>query len=289
MANDPIQPDALRNGSLRPPRPWYHLHASTYVVLLLTATVLFLLNVPGLRTADFGIHPYEPWRDRLPEEKTKIGARAVKTKQIMTDDLLVHGWPTKWLVREARWYRTASGGWRATKIWSLRESLRHFYPASLGLNIFVSLVVVAAVALVFERWRRRRRHLWQQTIRDWLGFIALAGAAIAIGLKTARNYRDEQVALSTVRRDAEGLLYGLREAQGQVYQSSGGPIDPSSDPDATSTPAPTTDDGDESESSGSGDAAPVADSGCGCRTTTSHAHAFAWLALASLVRRRRRQ
>ena len=114
------------------------------LVLLITATVLFLLNVPGLRTADFGIHPYAPWRDRLPEEKTKIGARAVNSKRIMTDHLLVHGWPTTWLVREVRWYRT-SGGWRDTEIWSFREDLRHFYPAFLGLNIFVSLVLVAAV------------------------------------------------------------------------------------------------------------------------------------------------
>jgi hypothetical protein len=197
------------------------LHASTYVVLLLTAVLLFLLNVPGGQTVQFGLHPYEPWREPSPEDRTAMIIRAYNSRRIMNSELLVHGWPTTWLVRDRRWYKT-SGGWRDTKVWSFSEDLLHSYPARLALNIVVSLALMAAVGIVFERWRRRRRHLWQQTIRDWLGFIAVIAAAIAIGLKTTRDFRDERAALNEVGRGIDpAWLQGLRETQGDVYQSAG--------------------------------------------------------------------
>jgi hypothetical protein len=208
--------------SRRVSRHWYRLHPSTYVILLLAAGLLFLLNVPGQPTAQFGVYPYEPWRKHAPSPNV---ARAFDAKHIRTDHLLVHGWPATWLVRETRWYRAPTiRRWRETRIWSFSEDLRHFYPGWLTLDILVGLTLLAAVGFTFERWRRRRRHLGQQTTRDWLGFIAVLGIALAVGLKTARDYRIERAALNAVAPGFDSILRGLYEAQGEVYLTSGGPI-----------------------------------------------------------------
>jgi len=134
MANQDTKAVPEPNGSIAA-RPWYRLHVSTYVVLVLTATAIFLLNIPGERTAEFGLYPYEPWRDRTEEFKDRIVIFSGNDRQIAVQHLLVHGWPTTWLVRDIGPHEDpATGELRDTKTWSFSEDLRSFYPGALVVN-----------------------------------------------------------------------------------------------------------------------------------------------------------
>jgi hypothetical protein len=209
-------------------RPWYRLHASTYVMLLLTAAVLLLLNVPGQRIIEFSLYPYERQPEVMLQKQTPLVLVGRHKRQINISHGLAHGWPCTWLVRDAREHKDArTGKSRDTKIWSFTEDYRRFYPGWLAGNIATGLATTAAAGLLFERWRRKRRRIWQQTTCDWLMLIAAVGAATAYALKTARDYQHEREG-----RRALGMPGSLEndpdsaelfERLGVVTRTTGGP------------------------------------------------------------------
>ena len=99
MTNSP----ALNNRVPHPTRRRYRLHASTYVILLLTAGVLFFLNVPGQRSIEYSLYPYhrQPQIVLLEREAPLVtGGRL--GRQFNVRHHLVHGWPCTWLLRDLR-------------------------------------------------------------------------------------------------------------------------------------------------------------------------------------------
>jgi hypothetical protein len=210
------------------PRPWRRFHASTYIVLLLTAAMLGLLNVPGRRTVDFALHPYERQKPVVLKSETPLVLVGRHKRQIQINHSVVHGWPVIWLMRDVREHPDPqTGGSRETGIWSFSEDLRKFYPKALAINVALALALTASVALLFESWRRKRRRLWQQTIRDWLVLIAVVGGTTVFVLKTAREYQRDRDGLSalgyleTFQNDPDAAE--LFERLGVITRTRGGP------------------------------------------------------------------
>jgi len=148
-------------------RPWYRLHASTWVVALATVTWLAMFNLsletryeydPGLKTRGFvrfAGWPYRFWQWRL--DSPPIDSEGHE-----------HVWRFF-----ARWFKfngevpIASGAILA--------------------NAAVAMLVAMTFAGTFERWRRRRNRLGQLQLLD----LFLATALIAIGFVWVRGCREE--------------------------------------------------------------------------------------------------
>jgi hypothetical protein len=163
-------------------RPGYRLHASTHVVLLLTAVVLFLLNVPG---------QYVPHVDMpLPEEQLFGDHRIVRER-------LEHGWPFSYLIRDDRYFvkRPGESEPRPTAIWSFTEDFVSFDPSRLTGDVLAALSVLAIVALLAEYWRRQRHAIWQLRISDLLGITAVIAGAIWFVQVTLREHEAERSAI----------------------------------------------------------------------------------------------
>ena len=161
-------------------RPWRRLHASTYVVLFLTTTVLFLLNVPGERTITFDGIPKPPL----------IGLTMMR-------DRIEHGWPCTYLVRDERVgdIDPVTGERQLTSLWSFRQDFMSLSLWRLVANFAITIVVVLVVALIFDRWRRRRRRIWQLTMVDLLALTAIVAVTTAYGINATRVHEEECDAL----------------------------------------------------------------------------------------------
>jgi hypothetical protein len=167
------------------------LHVSTYVVLLLAAGVLFILNVPG---------QYVPYVG-MPADEDPSDLRMVRER-------LEHGWPLSYLVRDDRFYffRAPSGQWelRSTPIWSLNEDFVSFSLWRLLADGSVALCLMAVVGFLAEYWRRQRRRVWQLRISDLLGLTALVSVAVWYVLTAAKQYEREMKALRALGLPLQG-------------------------------------------------------------------------------------
>jgi hypothetical protein len=166
----------------RAPRPHYRLHASAYVVLLLTGAVLFLLNVPG---------QYVPYVGIPLEEEQLFGDHRIVRER------LEHGWPLSYLIRDDRYFvqRPGESEPRPTAIWSFTEDFFSFDAWRLLADIVAAVCVLAMVALLAEYWRRQRRAIWQLRISDLLGVTAIIASAIWYLQTTLRDYDAENSAI----------------------------------------------------------------------------------------------
>jgi hypothetical protein len=158
-------------------RPWRRLHASTYVVLLLTAAVLSLLNVPG---------QYKPYVGMPLDNDSFSDPRLVRER-------LEHGWPLTYLIRNDCFFvdRPGETHFRPTAVWLFVEDFVSFNPWRLLGDIVVSVCLLGIVALPAEYWRRQRRAIWQLRVTDLLGTTTIVAAAIWYGGKTLRDYEAE--------------------------------------------------------------------------------------------------
>jgi hypothetical protein len=210
VTNDPIQPHAPRNGGSKP-RTWRRLHASTYIVQLLAAAVLFIVNVPGQYTVH--IDPF------------KCGRR-----DPMLDERIEHGWPWTYLVREERYVRdSATGTIRRARIWSFADAFVAFRPWRLAANVFIGTTVLAGWLLACEYWRRHRHRIWQLRITDLFGLTAIVAATFWSGLQTRRAFLRDMTASrrAGVPFDEEGRPIYMACTTGTgipgFYRTRGGP------------------------------------------------------------------
>jgi hypothetical protein len=149
-------------------RPWYRLHASTWVVTLLAAALWTAVILAGERR---------------------------------TITCVEHGWPLPFLTREGKAFAAPGGPvlgeivWSSTlSLWSwrgyeIRDVSRVALAADVGLAILGLTVLVTAI-----EWRRRRaRHFWQLSLRELaavtLAFAALCGWWGSIYRETQRQAR----------------------------------------------------------------------------------------------------
>ncbi len=170
----------------QPRRPWWRLHLSTWVVVLLTAAVLVLIIVPG--------------------EKTILAFSSGPWDKVQYS----HGWPWAWL-EQIEWERTTLYNgeppeplwrfmpWLSDDAWKFtgdevqfRFSMFAFDPA-----IAAAIVVIAAA---FEVWRRRRYRLWQFSLREL--FVLTLVVAVVLGWWQGHRRRrlHELEALSQINR-----------------------------------------------------------------------------------------
>jgi hypothetical protein len=191
-------------------RPCYRLHAPTYVVLLLTAAVLFLLNVPG---------QYKPYVGMpLDDDHLNGDSRLVRER-------LEHGWPFTYLIRDNQYFvdRPGEAHFRPTAIWSFVEDFISFNPWRLLADVVVSVCLLGIVALSAEYWRRQRCAIWQLRVTDLFGLTTIVAAAIWYGGKTLRDYEAEVIEMRKL-----GLPVDEDEEPISVYSAysirrSGGP------------------------------------------------------------------
>ncbi len=124
-------------------------HASTWLVCVLTAAVLLLANLPGDRTIR-----YAPDRQNTVE----------------------HGWPAVYLRR-----RIESDGDPENpllSLWPWDGNVVAEEPASAALDAAVALVILLAVAVGFETWRRSRTRVWSLSLREFLLAMSLVCALL---------------------------------------------------------------------------------------------------------------
>jgi hypothetical protein len=140
------------------------------VVILLAATLLVLLNVPGR---------YVPYVDFE-------GSRYSVNEQIG------HGWPWLYLTRD-EW--PASGTWNMPEpnsVWSLLEDVVKFKPLILALDVAVACVLFMVTAVGFEWWRRQRSRVLQVRLTDLLGGTAAIAIVVAYSLSMVREFKQER-------------------------------------------------------------------------------------------------
>ncbi len=161
-----------------PPHPWYRLHLSTWLVLLLASGVLVLLNVPG-------------------EESPRIDPVAFNELGQWDEGFrtLSHGFPLAYLWRSAACdpnpkygYVGAPGG---LGTWELTDRVLQFRPWAL----LADLILAAIALIVFARlceWRRRKRKPWQFSLAELL-LAATAVAAVFGWLVAERKQYHETI------------------------------------------------------------------------------------------------
>jgi hypothetical protein len=191
-------------------RPWRRLHASTYVVLLLTAALHFVLNVPG---------QYKPYVAMPLDDDRLIGDSR------MVHERLEHGWPFTYLIRDNKFFvdRPGEAHIRPTAVWSFVEDFVSFYPWRLLADIAASVCLLGVVALSAEYWRRQRRAIWQLRVTDLLGLTTVVAAAIWYGGKTLRDYEAEVNAMRQLGLHVDEDGQPISQYVDFSVRSSGGP------------------------------------------------------------------
>ena len=152
---------------------WHRLHISTWFVIALGVGVFTLLNWPG--------------------EYDDI------SRLYSSDDVtLVHGWPATYLERDVIF----DDGYgfltpiEETKFWSLNLDVLDFHPWALLLNCIVACAVIAVVATLWERRRRRLGPWWRFSLRRL--FVIVTLCAVVAGWWSIRA-REESETLDLIR------------------------------------------------------------------------------------------
>jgi hypothetical protein len=118
------------SSSAKRARPWYRLHASTYVAVLLGATTLFFVNVPGQLT---------PYVEFDGQEKYSV--------EFHVNERIEHGWPWCYLRRDifpSSWNWNSNTVPEPVSVWALTEEVTEFRSLPLLADIAVGIVVLAA-------------------------------------------------------------------------------------------------------------------------------------------------
>ena len=191
-------------------RPWYRLHLSTYLVLLVPLSVLVLVGVAGYGEGVFlcamGRPPYRSvehgWplvhMDRTEEDDLAPEAIASAEEGFRSESLF--RWATKTgnggdLI-SLRW------GWNEAANWKQTGSVVIVRKVALAVNLLVAAAICAAITGPYEWWRRRR---FRYSLRSLL-VLFVAVAAILGWWRWRANQHDREVAAI---EQLEKLGYGL--------------------------------------------------------------------------------
>ena len=170
-----MEPTSTQRASSADRRPWYRLHASTYVTGAFVAAALVLAIVPG---------------------------------EVSLEGLTVrHGWPWVYL-KETNWsagiLEPRFSAWhllRPGRAEGNASALKtEFRPDVLALDIGVSLSILILSVAVFERLRSQRRCATQFSLRSLLACVLIAACGCGWWLRTDRQLRKEEAAAESLRK-----------------------------------------------------------------------------------------
>ncbi|MBN1911146.1 MAG: hypothetical protein JW818_15475 [Pirellulales bacterium] len=135
-------------------RPWWRLHLLTWVVLAVVTVALVLIMVPADRMFN-GDHGHGwPW---VFLRHTDFEAWFIRITQQPVSE------PEPWLPE----YWT-NAPWAYARNWGLTGDAPVFSPLQLVGDVLIAVLILAVAGAAFECWRRRRRRIWQFSIREML-------------------------------------------------------------------------------------------------------------------------
>ncbi|HUT93333.1 MAG TPA: hypothetical protein VMY37_27970 [Thermoguttaceae bacterium] len=197
-----------------PRRPWYRLHLSTLVVVLLLLVPLILIMVPGRRAGVMG--PWSlmstvrlerqehgwPWVhvDRVfawspnPQGRTVVQDTAGIADYLDGEEarsLRRLAWPRLATASKYDYNLDEEPAWSSAYNWPLGGRTVAVHKLALALNLATALLICAAVAVTYEWWRRRRHRLCQFHLRELLLLVLIVSAGLAwwraLAAETARE------------------------------------------------------------------------------------------------------
>lgn len=199
--------DADSSGSVfqAPPSTiWYHLHVSSWIVLLGALWVAVLIVVPA-----------------------EIIHSSPEYESINIDTFyrLEHGWPLTFLVRNRPpWF----DGSRFAVVWGLGLDVQEFRPIALAIDCLIAAAGIATV-VAFAEWRRRRqgkRRWYQFSLRAMLAAVTLLSIGIAwycSELAADKRLRTHLASLGAVSSSGpwppvndESLVFGSSEPRSRL-------------------------------------------------------------------------
>jgi hypothetical protein len=176
-------------------RPWWKLHASSYVFAVLAFLGFVFVNVPG-------------------QEVTQLETDYIPTFESKFE----HGWPATYLKRGFYYFDNSLEN--SNNCWLLARAVESFSAWNLTENMAVALAGTCLGAAVFEFWRRRRKRVWQFTLADFFVGLAVLGVPFAwLGLQV-QEYNKEQQALQQIRKAvaATEFIGGYEPSETIEYQ-----------------------------------------------------------------------
>jgi hypothetical protein len=190
------------------PRPWYRLHLSTWVVLLITTGILVLLIIPGENAE----RPYHLWYPT----SSHYGLR---------DLILQHGWPWQYLERHI--FDPDPFGpyqideydyvpWMKLCCWNISGGDEFiFSPLMLFADIVIATSILVLVMICVE-WRRRRIfRIWQFTLRELLIFTVLVAGMVGWWRTNHLRSVKERDFINSVF--GQGIFFHFYDYRGPVF------------------------------------------------------------------------
>lgn len=181
--------DGVSSPAELPRRPWYRLHASSWVVAGLVLAVLVNLAVPAYRIAPSGA----------------VG----------------RGWPFVAVEYQVRpnigddadnywWRESDQPAWLRWLLWTPNHQLRSYSLVAVAADALVAWAATVGTALGFETWRRRRHRLSQFHVADFFAVPLIVGLALVWHQAWARGYATEREMWTELRQR-------LNQGKGGVY------------------------------------------------------------------------
>ena len=206
-------------------RPWYRLHASTWVLGTLVAFWLAVLNL-SLETR----YEYDAVLKNLGPTIVAGWPSHFWTLSFVSPPFVVDSIGLSYLP-PVPWYSLDSNG----LVW--RNAL---------LDVLVAAAIIAGVVTGFEKWRRRRPRLWRLSLADLLfGMLLLAAAFAWIGRGWRDSVANHSPELRAVSRVAEferpTALWNRLHRMGLTVPRQVVFIEPTIDPGSSDEPPKLTD------------------------------------------------
>ena len=208
LLNHTSAPNVMVSSAAQPrSRPWYRLHASSWVLLAILLGFVGLVNASGYVYFEQRVERDDAGRRRWP-----------------ADEYWRYGWPFTYLTRSVtRLPQVGSVGFvsggvlalpRATAIdtrstWALTQNVRRFQLLPMAADVFIGLVLALLIALAFE-WRRRRRpRLLSFSLKDLFAFALLIAVALVYWQHLRAEQRQLQIIVGEIGRASMFVDDGL--------------------------------------------------------------------------------